>query len=237
MIMNNENRKLSRIKKRRIARRIELDDKMKALLNKIKTERKKRNKHNEKIKFLEIEMVKIKYSNPPNKLQNALKELSKIHVINKNLHEIKQEILSDYNGECGMVGRLKIGDQIRQPHIRFRNIDVYQSYINAIDQDYESEDAFFNGYIHKLNTPQFNIVKRNQNGNGYDFKHEIFECRGKKSFIPTKGYCFVKCTNFITGEDYKEHYIDFIQNEKRRSNFMTKARIRPFCRANNNNLG
>ena len=39
-----------------------------------------------------------------------------------------------------------------------------------------------------------------------------------------------------TGEDYKEQYLDFIRNEKRRSKIMTKARIQPFCRANNINL-
>ena len=41
----------------------------------------------------------------------------------------------------------------------------------------------------------------------------------------------------MTGQDYKQQYLDFIRNEKRRSNIMTKARIQPFCRANNINLG
>ena len=52
-----------------------------------------------------------------------------------------------------------------------------------------------------------------------------------------KGYCFVKCNNYLTGEEYKEQYLDFIRNEKRRSNIMTKATIQPFCRTNNKNLG
>ena len=103
-----------------------------------------------------------------------------------------------------MVGRIKIADRIRQPHIRFRNIDYYGSYINAFDQDYESEDAIFNGYIYKINTPQLNLVNRSHNGSGCDFKHEIIECQGTNCFIPTKGYCFVKCINFIKGEDYTE---------------------------------
>ena len=47
----------------------------------------------------------------------------------------------------------------------------------------------------------------------------------------------MKCINFLTGQDYKEQYLDFIRNEKRRTNVMTKARIQPFCRANNYNLG
>ena len=43
--------------------------------------------------------------------------------------------------------------------------------------------------------------------------------------------------NFLKGEDYKQQYLDFIRNEKRRSNIMTKARIQPFCRANKMNFG
>ena len=91
-----------------------------------------------------------------------MKELNKIQVDNKNLHEIKQEILQDYEGVFEMIGNTKVGDQIRHTHIRFRNMDDFEAYINSIDQDYDSEDAFFNGYIYKLNTPQLNKVNRSQ---------------------------------------------------------------------------
>ena len=136
-----------------------------------------------------------------------------------------------------MVRSLTAGDQVRQTHIRFRNIDDYESYINANDQDYESEDAIFNGDIYKINTPHCNKVNRSQYGNGCHFKHEIIEYQGNNCFIPTKRYCFVKCINFLTGQEYKQQYLDFIRSEQRRSNIMTKARIQPFCRANNTNLG
>ena len=46
-----------------------------------------------------------------------------------------------------MVGNLKVGDSICQTHIRFRNIDDLESYNNAIDKSYESDDAILNGYI------------------------------------------------------------------------------------------
>ena len=59
-----------------------------------------------------------------------------------------------------MVGSLKVGDQIRQTSIRFRNVGDFESYINSIDQDYDSDDSIFNGYIYKLDTPQFNKVNR-----------------------------------------------------------------------------
>ena len=163
--------------------------------------------------------------------------MNKIQAVNKNLQEIKPEILMDYTGELEKVGNLNVGDQFRQTHIRFRNVADYGSYINAIDQNYDSEDDIFNGYFYAINTPQFNKVNRSQYGNGCDFKQEIIEYRGKNCFIPTKGYCFVKCNNYLTKSDYKEHFLKFIRNEKRRSNNMTKARLQPFCRANIINLG
>ena len=237
MIMDNENIKLSRNRRRRIERRKKLSDDMKLLLNKIKSEKKKKYKNFNKIKQLEILLVNIKYANDPNKLENALKELNKIEVIDKNLHEIKNEILQDYDGTFEMVGTLIVGDQLRQTHIRFRNMIDFETYINSIDEGYDADDSIFNGYIYKINTPKFNKVKRSEFGNGCDFKHEIIEYRGNNCFIPTKGYCFVKCINFLTGQDYKDKYLEFIRNEKRRSNMMTKARIQPFCNINNINLG
>ena len=49
--MNNENKELSRNRKRRIERRIKIDDKMKSLLNKIKSEKKKKIKNIDEIKI------------------------------------------------------------------------------------------------------------------------------------------------------------------------------------------
>ena len=74
-----------------------------------------------------------------------------------------------------MVGNLKVGDQIRKTHIKFRNVNDYEAYINAIDEGYDAEDNVFNGYIYKLNTPQFSRVNRSQYGNGCDFKDEIIQ--------------------------------------------------------------
>ena len=126
-----------------------------------------------------------------------------------------------------MVGRIKIADRTRETQFRFRIITDYESYINAIAQDYESEDAIFNGYIYKINPSQFNLVNRSQNGRGCDFKHQIIEYRRKNCYIPSSDYCFIKCIIYLTNSDYKEQYLDFIRNEKRRSNIMTMARIQP----------
>ena len=40
------------------------------------------------IKNLQIELFKINYANNPNKLQSEIKDINKIHVVNKNLYEI-----------------------------------------------------------------------------------------------------------------------------------------------------
>ena len=233
----NENRKLSSNRKRLIGRRNKINDDINLLLNKIKSEKKKKNKIVDKIKEIEVLLVKIKYADKPDKLESALKELNKIQVINKNLQEIKNEILLDYVGAFEMVGNLKVGDQIRQTIVIFRIMDDFETYINAIDEGYDAEDAIFIGHIYRINNPEFNKVNRIQYGNGCDFKQEIIENRGNNCFIPTKGYCFVKCINFLTGEDYKQQYLEFIRSEQRRTNIMTKTRIQPFCRANKTNLG
>ena len=111
----NENKNFSKNRKKRIEQRIKIDEKMKSVLNKIRTQMK--NENFVKNKELEIELVKIKYAKNPNKLQSDLKELNKNHVFNKNLHEFKNEILLDYFGYFEMVGNLKTGDQVRQTHI------------------------------------------------------------------------------------------------------------------------
>ena len=157
MILNNDNKKLSR-RKRRIEQKNKMDDNMKLLMKKNKSEKKK--KSLDKIKQSEIPLVNIKYDNDPKNLEKVLKELKKNHVVNKNFHEIKHEILLDYEGQFKLVGNLKVGDQIRETHTRFRNMDGYEAYINTIDQEFDSEDTVSDGYIYKLNIPQFKKNKQ-----------------------------------------------------------------------------
>ena len=111
---------------------------------------------------MEIELFKIKYVDIPNKIQTQLKEWKVIHIFGRNLLEVKNEILRDYTGEFQMVGKLSIGDHFRETHTRFRNITDYQHYLNSIDEGYDTEDAIFNGYIYKINTPQFSLVNKRQ---------------------------------------------------------------------------
>ena len=76
-----------------------------------------------------------------------------------------------------MIGTLVIAENVRNTHIRFRNINDYESYINSIDQGYDSEDAIYNGYVYILNTPDFNRVNRSQNGNGCDLNIKLLNIK------------------------------------------------------------
>ena len=155
-----------------------------------------------------------------------------------NLHEIKNEILEDYTGDFELIGSMLVGEVEQKTNIRFKNVDDFEIYINAIDNSgYDSEDVIFTGWLYKLNTPEFKKVNRSKYGRGTDFKQDIVEYIGNNSYIPTNGNCFIKCINYFTKKDYTEQFLTFIRTEQRRSNVMTSAKVQPFCRKHNINIG
>ena len=161
---------------------------------------------------------------------------NKIYVNNLNLHEIKNEILQGYAGDFELNGLMIIGHNELETNSRFKNMDHFESYINTIDVDYDSEDVIFTGYIYKLNTPQFNVVKRIANGKGAIYMQKNVEYYGQNCYIPTSGMCFIKC-NYFTKKDSAEEFLTFIRSEQGRSNVMTSARIQQFCKKYNINIG
>ena len=146
------------------------------------------------------------------------------------MHEIENEILQDYTGDSELNGKMIIGHTEHKTNIRFKNRDDFENYINAIDVDYDSEDVTFTGYIYKLNTPQFIVVKRSAYGRGTNYMQEIVEYHGQNCYIPTSGMCFIKCNNYFTKKDYSEEFLTFIRFEQRRSDVMTSVRLQPICR-------
>ena len=116
-------------------------------------------------------------------------------------------------------------------------MDDFESYINAIDVDYNSEYVTCTGYVYKLNTPQFNVVKRSAYGKGTNYMQEILQFCGHISYIPTSGHRFIKSNNYFTKTDYTEEFLTFIRTKQRRSNVMTSARVQTFCRKYNMNVG
>ena len=59
----------------------------------------------------------------------------KIYVNNLNLYEIKNEILQNYTGDFELNGKMIIGPVEHKTNIRFKNMDDFERYINAIDVD------------------------------------------------------------------------------------------------------
>ena len=89
-------------------------------------------------------------------------------------------------------------------------MDDFGSYINAIDIDYDIGDVTFIGCVFKLNSPQFNVVKRSAYAEGTNYMQEIVENIGQNCYIPTSGMCFIKSNKYFTINDYTKDFLNFI---------------------------
>ena len=67
-------------------------------------------------------------------------------------------------------------DQIEQKtKIKFENIHDFETYTNAIDVHYDSEDVIFKEWLYKLNTSEIDTVNRSQCGRGTEFIQDFVE--------------------------------------------------------------
>ena len=155
---------------------------------------------------------------------------NKTSVNDLNLHEIKNDILQDYTGDFELIGLVIIGPSGHKTNIRLENMDNFESYKNAIDVYYDSENVTFTGYVYKLIALQFHVVKRSGYGKGTKYMQEIVENHGQNCYILTSSHCFIKCNNYFTKKDCTEEFLTFKRSEKNRSAMMTSARIQPVCR-------
>ena len=72
----------------------------------------------------------------------------KIYVNGLFLHEIQNKVLEEYTGDSELIGSMLVGEVEQKTNIRFKNVDDFESYINAIDNSgYDSEDVFFTGWL------------------------------------------------------------------------------------------
>ena len=83
---------------------------------------------------------------------------------------IENEILTNHIGDFENVGELQVGECLEKTHKRFRNKVDYEAYINAIDLDYDSGRAIFDGYFYKKHVLHFNLVFRFGYGQSIDFR-------------------------------------------------------------------
>ena len=151
--------------------------------------------------------------------------------------KLKSEFLQDYTGDFELSGLMIIEPVEHKTKIRCEKMDDFQSYINAIDIDYVSEDVTFTGHVYKINSPQSKVVQRSAYGKGTNYLQEIVEYHVQNCYIPISGMCFIKCIKYFTEKDYTEEFSTFTRTKKYRSGVMKSARIQPFCRKYNINLG
>ena len=105
-----------------------------------------------------------------------------------------------------MIESMLIGEIKQKTKIRFRNIEHFETYNNALHVDNDSEDVVFTGWLYKLNTPEFNKVNRSEYGRETNFKQEIVEYIGSNIFIPTSTNCLKKCIKYLTCRDSTEDF-------------------------------
>ena len=101
----------------------------------------------------------------------------------------------------------------------------FGSYINAMDVDYDSENVSFFGYVHKLNTPQFFIVKRSAYAKGNIYMKENVDYPFTKLLYTNFRNVFIKCNNYFTNKEFTEDFRHFIRSESDKSGVKTSHRI------------
>ena len=105
-----------------------------------------------------------------------------------------------------------------------------------IDKHDETLEVLFSGYMIKY-TMVFNQIKRSNYGKGCGVFSNILKYKGKICYIPTGNVCFRKCSEHIYKRHFSNEYKEFISDSERCKNIMTSAKIQPFCRKCNINLG
>ena len=129
-------------------------------------------------------------------LINLIKELNKKEVYNMILHEIKNEVLGDYNGVLEMVGSIDLVKKIEKLKSGLEIRKIIKHIRVVFDEGYNADDSIFTRYLFILETPAFHLVNRSGFEKGTGFKTDIIEVVGDNCYIQTSHYCFIKVSNF-----------------------------------------
>ena len=97
----------------------------------------------------------------------------KFYVNGLNLHQIKKAEIGDHTCDFEIVGSMLIGEMYRRTNIRFRHFDDFETFINAIDVNYDSAVVIFTRWLYNLNTPEIKKMNRSHYATGTDLKQDI----------------------------------------------------------------
>ncbi|ESO98766.1 hypothetical protein LOTGIDRAFT_158712 [Lottia gigantea] len=109
------------------------------------------------------------------------------------------------------------------------NAKTFRNFFTRVDDKSDASDWYFTGkMIFRKNN--FKEIKRSKKGRGVTLLKKIKEYIGINCYIPSDGYCFVKCVNNVLNEDYTREFHDFINSfsKSNRKGVMTSARISEF---------
>ncbi|ESP02085.1 hypothetical protein LOTGIDRAFT_157235 [Lottia gigantea] len=109
------------------------------------------------------------------------------------------------------------------------NAKTFCNFFATVDVKSDASDWYFPGKI-ILRRNNFKEIKRSKKGSGVTLLKKINEYIGINCYIPSDGYCFVKCVNRVLNEDYTKEFQDFINSfsKSNRKGVMTTARICEF---------
>ena len=167
-----------------------------------------------------------------------------LNIIENNIVKFENDdirkVLDNVTDEYPFIlkGELKINDnESSMINAFFSNRDALIERIEKINERYdETVPITFTGIVIKY-TKSFNKIHRSFYGTGCDSFQKIVEYRGNLCYIPVQNEWFRKCLEFISNKDLSEQYRDSIKNSKTTKNIMTSAKIQPFCKKYNINLG
>ena len=155
---------------------------------------------------------------------------------NDSIQEVFKNIKDAY--PFILKGEIKINDNDPSMiNAFFKDSEQLDKRIEKINDKYdETLNITFTGELIRY-TKTFNKIKRSNYGTGCDIFKKIVEYRGNLCYIPEENECFRKCLEFIYKKDFSQQYCDFIKESQRNKNIMTSAKIQPFCKKHNINLG
>ncbi|ESO92312.1 hypothetical protein LOTGIDRAFT_162615 [Lottia gigantea] len=118
------------------------------------------------------------------------------------------------------------------------NAKTFHNFFATVDVKSDSSDWYFSGKI-ILRRNNLKEIKRSKKGSGVTLLKKINEYNdGINCYIPSDGYCFVKCLNYVLNKDYTKEFQDFINSfsKSNRKGVMTTARICEFNKKFNTNF-
>ena len=128
--------------------------------------------------------------------------------------KLKKQFLQDYTKDFELNGLMIIGPVEHKTNIRYKNMNDFESYINATDIDSDSENVTFTENVYKLNTPQFNVVKRSAYLKVLITCNKIVEYLSQNRYFPTSGHCFIKCIIFFPMKNIRKNFQRLVQLNK-----------------------